>query len=64
MSMEATAPAIPHAHVHAAPHEEASFWRTYVFSTDHKVIGIQYGTTALCFLFFGFFRCLPEKHIR
>ncbi len=30
------------------------FWRTYVFSTDHKVIGIQYAVTALAFLFFGF----------
>ena len=30
------------------------FWRKYVFSTDHKVIGLQYGFTALCFLFFGF----------
>lgn len=30
------------------------FWRKYVFSTDHKVIGIQYGITALCFLLFGF----------
>jgi len=30
------------------------FWRKYIFSTDHKVIGIQYGLTALCFLFFGF----------
>ena len=35
-------------------HEELGFWRKYVFSTDHKVIGIQYGITALCFLFFGF----------
>ena len=35
-------------------HEELSFWRKYVFSTDHKVIGIQYGITALVFLFFGF----------
>jgi cytochrome c oxidase subunit 1 len=25
-----------------------------VFSTDHKVIGVQYGITALVFLFFGF----------
>ena len=39
-------------HVH---HEELSFWRKYVFSTDHKMIGIQYGVTALCFLLFGFF---------
>ncbi len=35
-------------------HHELSFWRKYVFSIDHKVIGIQYGITALCFLFFGF----------
>ena len=35
-------------------HAEQSFWRKYVFSTDHKVIGIQYGLTALLFLFFGF----------
>ena len=28
--------------------------RKYVFSTDHKVIGIQYGITALLFMFFGF----------
>jgi cytochrome c oxidase subunit 1 len=35
-------------------HEELPFWRKYVFSTDHKVIGIQYGITALTFLFFGF----------
>jgi len=31
------------------------FWRTYIFSTDHKVIGIQYGLTALFFLLVGFF---------
>ena len=35
-------------------HHEESFWRKYIFSTDHKVIGIQYGITALLFLFFGF----------
>ena len=35
-------------------HEELGFWRKYIFSTDHKVIGIQYGITALFFLFFGF----------
>jgi len=28
--------------------------RKYVFSTDHKWIGIQYAVTALCFLLFGF----------
>src|SRR5256885_1885882 len=50
--MQATQ-AIPHPGVHEAHHEEADFWRKYVFSTDHKIIGIQYGVTALCFLFFG-----------
>ncbi len=42
--------------VHAAAHheEELGFWRKYVFSQDHKVIGIQYGVTALLFLFIGF----------
>src|SRR3989338_386321 len=33
---------------------ELSFWRKYIFSTDHKIIGLQYGITALIFLFFGF----------
>ncbi|MBI3765092.1 MAG: cbb3-type cytochrome c oxidase subunit I [Ignavibacteriales bacterium] len=44
--------AAPHVDYHH--HEEPSFWRKYVFSPDHKVIGIQYGLTALFFLFFGF----------
>ena len=35
-------------------HHEESFWRKYIFSIDHKVIGIQYGITALLFMFFGF----------
>ena len=40
---------------HAADHGGGhGFWRTYVFSQDHKVIGIQYGITALLFLLFGF----------
>ncbi len=35
-------------------HDEPGFVRKYIFSTDHKVIGCQYGITALLFLFFGF----------
>ena len=35
-------------------HHAQSFWRTYIFSTDHKIIGIQYGFCGLAFLFFGF----------
>ncbi len=38
---------------HSSGHE-LSWIRRYVFSVDHKVIGIQYAVTALCFLFFGF----------
>ena len=38
-----------HSHDH-----ELGFWRKYVFSQDHKVIGIQYGFTSLLFLLFGF----------
>ena len=43
-----------HAHEHADHHEELGFWQKYVFSQDHKVIGIQYTITALLFLLFGF----------
>ena len=39
-------------HSHST-HQEG-FWRKYWFSTDHKVIGIQYGITAMLFLLFGF----------
>ncbi len=31
-----------------------SFWTKYIFSVDHKVIGIQYGIPCLFFLLFGF----------
>jgi len=34
-------------------HKE-SFWTKYIFSQDHKVIGIQYGITSLLFLMLGF----------
>src|SRR5207249_6853291 len=39
---------------HDIHHLELGFWRHYVFSTDHKVIGIQYGVSGLLFLLFGF----------
>ena len=35
-------------------HHEESFWRKYIFSIDHKVIGIQYGIMSLLFLLLGF----------
>ena len=40
-----------HAHV---DHHEQSFVTKWIFSQDHKVIGIQYTITALLFLLFGF----------
>src|SRR6476660_6164171 len=45
----------PHHDDHGHDHHELPFWRKYIISTDHKVIGIQYGITGLIFLFFGFF---------
>lgn len=36
-------------------HHDPPFWKKYIFSTDHKVIGIQYGFTALVFMAIGFF---------
>ena len=38
----------------AHEHHELGWWRKYIFSTDHKVIGIQYGLCGLAFLFLGF----------
>jgi cytochrome c oxidase subunit 1 len=49
-----TTHALPHAAAHDEHHVELGFLGKYVFSTDHKVIGIQYGITALLFLLFGF----------
>ena len=43
-----------HDHGEAHPHDPG-FWRKYVFSTDHKMIGIQYGLTSLLFMLLGFF---------
>ena len=46
-----------HAHGHddhGHGHHELPFWRKYIFSVDHKVIGIQYSLGALIFLMVGF----------
>jgi cytochrome c oxidase subunit 1 len=53
--MQPTTHAAHHGEAHDShDHEELGFWRHYIFSTDHKVIGVQYGITALIFLFIGF----------
>lgn len=53
-----TAAGVEHAHAeHEHGHHdehELGFLQKYVFSVDHKVIGIQYGVTALFFLLIGF----------
>jgi cytochrome c oxidase subunit I len=46
---------IPAAHVHAAPQ---GFIRKYIFSLDHKVIGLQYYFLALAAVFVGMFLSL------
>lgn len=53
--MQNTKHAESHTDVHSEQdHHHPGFWGSYVFSTDHKVIGIQYGLTALSFLLLGF----------
>src|SRR5947208_2143009 len=47
-------PETHHPEEHGHEHHELGFIRKYIFSTDHKVIGIQYGISGLLFLFFGF----------
>src|SRR6059058_5070742 len=47
-------PETHHPDEHGHEHHELGFIRKYIFSTDHKVIGIQYGLSGLVFLFFGF----------
>src|SRR5258708_30301465 len=36
-----------------AHHGPTSFWRKYIFSTDHKIIGIQFLFVSLFFLLVG-----------
>ncbi len=52
MSEHGHGPQGRHGHDHHG--DEPGFWQKYVFSVDHKVIGIQYTITSLLFLFFGF----------
>ncbi len=52
--MQATTHNVAHGGADEAHHHEPGFMQKYVFSTDHKMIGIQYGLTALVFLLFGF----------
>ncbi len=48
--MRGIAAAAPAVHAH---HDDRSFIRKYIFSTDHKIIGIQFLFVSLFFLFLG-----------
>jgi cytochrome c oxidase subunit 1 len=52
--MQATTQTTDQSAAHDHHHHDVGFFRTYVFSTDHKTIGMQYGFTSLAFLLFGF----------
>ncbi len=42
-------------HDHSDSHPPRQpFWQRYIFSTDHKVIGVQYALTSMVFMFAGF----------
>jgi cytochrome c oxidase subunit 1 len=56
--MSAAAHTHDHSHDHAHDHHEPGFIKKYIFSTDHKTIGIQYAISGLLFLLFGFFLML------
>ena len=43
-------------------HQQESFWTKYIFSQDHKWIGIQYGVTALFFMLFGFILMIVMRY--
>ena len=53
MSDHAGAIAHDGGHAHAHEHHELSFWRKYIFSLDHKVIGIQFLFSSLFFFTVG-----------
>ena len=49
------------AHAH---HEQQGFLRTYVFSTDHKIIAIQFLFASLFFLMVGALRTGNQPEMR
>jgi len=51
--MTSVAHAKPAGGAHDAHHAPMSFWRKYIFSTDHKIIGIQFLFVSLFFLLLG-----------
>jgi len=60
MSSQATNNSGQDAH-HEDHHYDPGFIKKYIFSTDHKWIGIQYGITAMLFLAFGFYLMIAMR---
>src|ERR1700741_5437207 len=44
---------VGHPHTGEHTHHELSFLRKYIFSEDHKIIGIQFLISSIIFLFVG-----------
>jgi len=53
---------LPHG-AEAHPHPQLGFVRKYVFSTDHKIIGIQFLFSTLIFLALGGPRAVPTPGV-
>ncbi len=51
-----------HGHGHGHGHEEPSFIRKYIFSEDHKVIGVQFLIVSLLFLAVGGLLALAVRY--
>lgn len=54
MEVKRSDPLEPDPQARAPGPEQPGFWRRYVFSVDHKVIGVQYAVTAMVFMLVGF----------
>lgn len=51
-----------HAHAADHAHPQLGFWRKYVFSTDHKIIAIQYLITAMAMAVVGGFLSMLMRY--
>lgn len=62
MATAITADAHAHSHDdHHHDHHAIPWWKQYIFTSDHKMIGMQYGFCALFFLALGFYLMLVMR---
>jgi len=50
-----------HDAAHAHGHHDIGFVKKYIFSTDHKIIGIQFLITTLLMLLVGYLAPFPKN---